>query len=471
MSPDELRRTFGKDRADLIAGGYLKPSDLVRMVDRGRWGQQPRLATVADARMIAGVRGWTPKGTTPGRLKAAPERPDLQGLDDLFAHGPGSSRQAEVDRLHAQFVDFSDRRQAIVKDMEAFERREAAKGRKSWDYAFDQEYLDKRARLRELDDDWKDLTRAQKTAWKADREALKSSLAVKVGPGGDLLPLDQARRLKRDMDEYDTWVQKQRGRIGSAGHGQGLWTDMVDSLGHERGPIRSLIVSRLPVRERFRPPQAGDLTAQGAKSTLGGGKRLAQVTDAWNMMVDLAEYQERLTGWKTNWSGVIEYGTRGTRNAAGVAHWDGSIGLAADYFGRTGYDLKVLLHEGFHMMSGGGTRSSQGYGHMPGWEEGVVERLAQVHQQRATIAAGKEYTGPVNVTYQGYTAPLEVMRTALGMSEDGFYLELLKYRITERPAVVAQWATEKGVDPALVTKVERAISAARLYQGAKVIGL
>lgn len=64
MRDKDLVRAFGPSRAALIRDGYLRPQDLVSHVDRGRWGKQPTLTSVAMAQRIAMDRGWKPKAPT-----------------------------------------------------------------------------------------------------------------------------------------------------------------------------------------------------------------------------------------------------------------------------------------------------------------------------------------------------------------------------------------------------------------------
>jgi hypothetical protein len=224
---------------------------------------------------------------------------------------------------------------------------------------------------------------------------------------------------------------------------------MVSAARWKEADFRRNITWNLPTRERLARVQPTDWDGTGTtkRGTWGKGKRYATITQLWDEMADMAAWQERTFGARTAWTGKL-HATAG-RGAAGVATWGGAIGFARDVWTTNIlYDevarRKVALHELFHMVSGRGARHTPAqYVASRGWEEGVVERCAQVWERDATIAAGKPWHGkPAYTTYKEYTQPLETIRGVLGMDERDYYTRLIQHDLTERRTLVRTWVDD-----------------------------
>jgi hypothetical protein len=445
MDHAALVKAYGPVRADLMRQGFLEPRDMVRQVNRGRWGQQPGLIRVGDAKTLAAMRGWVePKPVVKPGAKPAPPPPplvDVPGLDGL-AIGPGHPVAKALDDAHADLVDAATRMNDAERAVQDATRGMTYDQRQAWQYS--PEGVAVREHRDNMQANLRDRMTPHADRIKAAREAALADLRAKAGS----LPLDQARRLLKELDDQERFLKVQAARVPrdyqrSWDPAFQHWKSLTGLAGLHSREMRALVAARLPIRERFRPPQADDWQAVGAKTKLGGGKTLAKVTSTWKDAMVMAEWQERTFGWPTHWSGRVEMGTRGTRNAAGVAHWDGNIGMARDYFGRGVTETKVMLHELFHMMSGNGNtgaRTPRNYSLSRGWEEGVVERLAQLHLGDAQRALGRDPVARAFDTYGEYTGPLEVIRSHLRMGEHEFYHGLIAVNVEQRRAKVGEWA-------------------------------
>jgi len=96
----------------------------------------------------------------------------------------------------------------------------------------------------------------------------------------------------------------------------------------------------------------------------------------------------------------------------------------------------TLIHEALHSVSSGYIGTD--YRDFPGWEEGVVERLQRLF--RPIILARLGVTVPENAfhaaeekhNYNKYIAALERVRAGLSLTEEEFYVNLLKTPIKDR---------------------------------------
>lgn len=445
MSPADLRRAYGATRADLLAQGYLKPSDMVRWVDRGRWGKQPALATLGALRPLASSRGWNDPRLL--RKVPAPVRPTkvaptahVPGLD----FGPGSLQKMLDDR-YAQHTEYHRK----WNDAHAEAMRLQAE-HPAWRMNPDQ-FPDIRAAVQARDAiqaDWRSWSNAAASALKDERNNLLAYLKANA----HLIPPDQARVLLKQLDDLQaTWAKVQKGRVPDVPNPalyfqKRNWDALVDAALGDVGQFRRLVSWNLPLRDRLTAPRVGDTLFPGSKQTISAG-RLPKVQATWDEVFRLTEALEQHFGWNTAWTGRLGIGGTGS-GAAGTFDWHGVLSLSTSVVGKYAYQdrLKVELHELFHSMSAGkGGHNAGQYVVSRGWEEGVVERCTQVWESRILTQAGMTTAKPGYNTYQKYTQPLERIRSALGMSEDDYYLGLLETHVNSRSAKVKEWAATRGV--------------------------
>lgn len=141
------------------------------------------------------------------------------------------------------------------------------------------------------------------------------------------------------------------------------------------------------------------------------------------------------TGLPTRWSGVVELVPEADFKGKKRFTCDIQIDAAlADQDVR----WRTLIHECLHAHSAGYIRTE--FLKLPGWEEGVVERLQRIF--RPVILASLNISVPeavfslpeANHAYNVYIEALEKIRTMLAISEVQFYQDLLATPIGSRPA-------------------------------------
>lgn len=144
-----------------------------------------------------------------------------------------------------------------------------------------------------------------------------------------------------------------------------------------------------------------------------------------------------LTGLPTRWSGRVEL----VENAGflGQKRFSCDIIILQSLAGQPGR-WSTLIHEALHAASAGYVRED--FLALPGWEEGVVEKLQRLLRPAILSSLGvfvseETFTfREVSHPYNAYIEVLEKIRAALSVSEVQFYQRLLTTPIAGRPALI-----------------------------------
>lgn len=176
-------------------------------------------------------------------------------------------------------------------------------------------------------------------------------------------------------------------------------------------------------------------------------------------MKAVSKEMEKITGTESRWNGML---WKWSIPHAGAKEPDCSIELDEDYASGPGGG-HTAVHELFHALSS--YETSDLYERI-GWEEGVVEKMAQLHGKdlfkllsggnEETEARWAKFVDEVDKRgddpYQPYVDVMEDLRELSGMDEKNFYKQMIQIPVGERPDKVRNLVgkdNEKAVDEAV----------------------
>ena len=384
----------------------------------------------------------------------APVKPGSVDVSRYGATGPGGMTHAldgALNAAHADLLKYAPQHNALQAELNA------AREAHGWNSP---EYQHAMSKRQVLDGEWQSVMAEHGAALAARRKVQLDDLQA-----AHLTP-EEGMKIKAQLEAEVRWQNMQLARVpedlrlGPADVARVHWQAVVGKAGAFRMEMSQAATKGLPLRQRLHELSPADLLGgKGSGALIGKGKAYEALHETWSQTADMADWVETKFGWNTYWTGTVR-GVAG-RGAAGVAGWDNSIGLQPDVWKAAkgtnprilgGYDVqaraKVALHELFHLQSGGGVRlTPSAYVRHQGWEEGTVERCAQVWEREATEAAGLTWNGGAFRTYEKFTNRLEKMRTILGQDEEHFYTGLIRTPAEDRRAKVESWGDQAHLTP------------------------
>jgi hypothetical protein len=141
-----------------------------------------------------------------------------------------------------------------------------------------------------------------------------------------------------------------------------------------------------------------------------------------------------LTGLSSRWSGHVELvpdaDFKGRKPFSCHIRIDAALALLPERW-------STLIHEALHSLSAGYIASD--FRMLPGWEEGVIERLQRLYRPVVLARLGITVDDAIFLEderehhYNPYIGALEQLRVLLNIPEAQFYLDLLRTPIRERP--------------------------------------
>ena len=149
---------------------------------------------------------------------------------------------------------------------------------------------------------------------------------------------------------------------------------------------------------------------------------------------------ERVTGRKSNWSGVVVLGADldsfGLPLYLGAKPWNCDIALHQSRLSSSARH-STLIHEAFHSVSVGLNESD--YQQYRWWEEAVVELCTRLF--RADILARANLPAPLSarISYTDKILLLETLRQRTQHAEQDFALALLQTPLRDRERTILQW--------------------------------
>lgn len=176
---------------------------------------------------------------------------------------------------------------------------------------------------------------------------------------------------------------------------------------------------------------------KSALKTTPDHQKMLEITQKVNVAVG------RLTGLPSRWKGRVTIDNDPTY--WGVKKWSCTIGYNQETVA-TFNRFSTSIHEVLHAHSAGLTEPD--YIAFKGFEEGVIEKTTRLLRDEVMQEFGHE-PGELDFSsidaqnaYNGYIADLELLRQTTRLSEQEFYLGLLKTSLADREEKIIGWMQE-----------------------------